>query len=138
MNRLYFEMGYTRAVIKGKWKYLALRYPERASSMSIEERTRVLEQFNDKQKEHAKRILTTDPTAPFSHISLIPGGGGAEAASTGKRPGYYDADQLYDLSQRSRRTEQLGRRSAICGRAGGHESASCGPTWTIYPGASQN
>jgi arylsulfatase A-like enzyme len=95
---LYFEMGFTRAVIKGNWKYLALRYPQRATGMLIEERTRALERFNNKQNEHGKRILTTDPTAPFSHISLIPGGAGAEAASTGKRPGYYDADQLYDLS----------------------------------------
>jgi arylsulfatase A-like enzyme len=96
---LFFEMGYTRAVIKGDWKYLALRYPPRARSMSIDERRRALERFNAKQKEHAKRVITTDPTAPFSHISLIPGGGGAEAASTGKRAGYYDADQLYDLSR---------------------------------------
>jgi arylsulfatase A-like enzyme len=96
---LYFEMGYTRAVIKGHWKYLALRYPDRARNMSIDERARVLQRFNAKQKEHAKRIITTDPTSPFSHISLIPGGGGAEAASTGKRAGYYDADQLYDLSR---------------------------------------
>ena len=98
-DSLYFEMGYTRAVIKGNWKYLALRYPDRARNMSSEERTRVLLRFNAKQKEHHKRILTTDPTSPFSHISLIPGGGGAEAASTGKRAGYYDEDQLYDLSQ---------------------------------------
>jgi len=96
---LYFEMGYTRAVIKGNWKYLALRHPPRAGNMSIDERRRLLERFNAKQKEHSKRVITTDPTAPFSHISLIPGGGGAEAASTGKRSGYYDADQLYDLSR---------------------------------------
>ncbi len=97
-SSLYFEMGFTRAVVKGNWKYLALRYPQRSGEMSIEERRRVLKQFNDKQKEHAKRIVTTDPTARFSHISLIPGGAGAEAASTGKRPGYYDADQLYNLA----------------------------------------
>ena len=63
------------------------------------QRREVLERFNEKQKEHGKPIMTTDPSAPFSHISLIPGGGGAEAASTGKYTGYYDADQLYDLSR---------------------------------------
>ncbi len=104
---LYFEMGYTRAVIKGHWKYLALRYPQRASSMSIEERRRALEQFNKRQKEHSKQIITTDPTAPFSHISLIPGGAGAEAASTGKRPSYYDADQLYDLARDGKEQNNL-------------------------------
>jgi arylsulfatase A-like enzyme len=94
---LYFEMGYTRAVIAGNWKYLALRYPEHAAEMTLDERARVLEKFNAKQREHSKRVITSDPAAPFSHISLIPGGGDAEAASTGKLPGYYDADQLYDL-----------------------------------------
>ena len=94
---LYFEMGFARAVVRGRWKYLALRYPKRAEQMSLDERREILARFNAKQKEHDKRIVTTDPAAPFSHISLIPGGGGAEAASTGKYPGYYDADQLYDL-----------------------------------------
>ncbi len=96
---LYFEMGFSRAIVKGRWKYLALRYPERATTMTMAERKKTLDRFNQKQKEHGKRIVTTDPAARFSHISLIPGGGGAEAASTGKRPGYYDADQLYDLSR---------------------------------------
>lgn len=96
---LYFEMGYTRAVIANNWKYLALRYPELAREMTLDERARALEDFNAKQREHSKPVFTTDPSAPFSHISLIPGGGGAEAASTGQYPGYYDADQLYDLSQ---------------------------------------
>ena len=41
--------------------------------------------------------MTNDPNAPFSHISLIPGGGGAEGASTGKYAGYHDPDQLYNL-----------------------------------------
>ncbi len=97
-DSLFFEMGFTRAVIKGKWKYLALRYPERAEQMTLKERAIILDKFNEQQREHTKRINTTDPQAPFSHIALIPGGGGAEAASTGKYPGYYDADQLYDLS----------------------------------------
>jgi arylsulfatase A-like enzyme len=98
-DMLYFEMGYTRGVRKGRWKYIALRYPERAAKMTMAQRRQILERFNEKQKEHSKRIMTNDPSAPFSHISLIPGGGGAEAASTGKYTGYYDADQLYDLSK---------------------------------------
>jgi hypothetical protein len=67
--------------------------------MTVTQRRQILERFNEKQKEHDQRIITTDPSALFSHISLIPGGGGAEAASTGKYTGYYDSDQLYDLSQ---------------------------------------
>jgi arylsulfatase A-like enzyme len=98
-DSLYFEMGFTRAVVKGDWKYLALRYPQRANQMSAEERAQLLARFNARQREHDKRVITEDPTQPFSHISLIPGGAGAEAASTGRKPGYYDADQLYHLSR---------------------------------------
>ena len=94
---LYFEMGYSRAIVKGPWKYLALRYPARAEAMTFEERKRILEQFNGKQRERSLRVMTDDPNAPFSHISLIPGGGGAEGASTGKYTGYHDPDQLYNL-----------------------------------------
>lgn len=104
---LYFEMGFTRAVIKGKWKYLALRYPRRAEQMSLKQRAKILANFNTRQREHDKRVITEDPTRPFSHISLIPGGGGAEAASTGKYPGYYDPDQLYDLQQDPRERTNL-------------------------------
>ncbi len=96
---LFFEMGYTRAVIAGPWKYLALRYPKRVREMTLPERGRVLEEFNASQRKRSKKILTSDASTPFSHISLIPGGGDAEAASTGKYPAYYDADQLYDLSR---------------------------------------
>ena len=97
-DSLYFEMGYTRGVLKGRWKYIALRYPEHARNMPLAERKAILDRFNSKQKERGKKVRCTDPLVPFSHISLIPGGGDAEAASTGKYTGYYDADQLYDLS----------------------------------------
>jgi len=104
---LYCEMGYTRAVIKDRWKYLAVRYPERARRMTLQQRAEILDEFNRRQREHDKRVITEDPRRPFSHISLIPGGGGAEAASTGKYPGYYDADQLYDLSKDPRELQNL-------------------------------
>ncbi len=96
---LYFELGYARAVVMGRWKYLAVRYPDRARTMSREERARILDQYNSSLRERGRPILTTDPLARFSHLSLIPGGGDAEAASTGQRPGYYDSDQLYDLQR---------------------------------------
>jgi arylsulfatase A-like enzyme len=96
---LFFEMGYTRAVIKGNYKYLALRYPEYAMKWDLAERKRRVDSINTKRKQR-KQILANpegDPTLPFSHISLLPGGNNAELTSTGKLPGYYDPDQLYDL-----------------------------------------
>ena len=96
---LFFELGYARGLRKGPWKYIALRYPESARNMSLADRKKALDRFNAKQIEHGSEPHNTDPAAPFSHISLIPGGGGAEHASTGKYTGYYDADQLYNLDK---------------------------------------
>ncbi len=95
---LYFELGYTRAIRKGQWKYLAVRYPEQVENMSLEKRKKVLEKWNAARRRRHVAIVTTDPTAKFSHLTPIPGGGHAEASSTGVYPGYYDRDQLYDLS----------------------------------------
>jgi arylsulfatase A len=96
-DSLYFEMGYTRAVRVGRWKLLALHYPESATTMSLAKRQKILDSYNEKQRAHDKPTFTEDATRPFSHVSLIPGGGGAEHASYGKYAGYYDAVQLYDL-----------------------------------------
>jgi len=96
---LFFEMGYTRAVIKGDFKYLALRYPEYALKWTLEERKAKVDSINARRKKR-KQILANpkgDPTKPFSHITLLPGGNTAELSSTGKLPGYYDPDQLYNL-----------------------------------------
>jgi arylsulfatase A len=43
------------------------------------------------------RIVNCDPEKPFSHLEVVPGGGEAEHESYGKLPGYFDADQLYNL-----------------------------------------
>lgn len=98
-NSLYFELGYARGILKGKWKYLAVRYPEHLENMSPAERQRVLDEYNADRKRRGVEMVNTDPSKPFSHLSAIPGGGHAEYNSTGKYPGYYDRDQLYDLSK---------------------------------------
>ncbi len=95
---LYHELGYTRAIRKGDWKYLAVRYPDRYANMPLEERKAALEKWNAERRMRHQLVVTEDPTAPFSHLTPVPGGGGAEFASTGKRPGYYDPDQLYHLA----------------------------------------
>jgi arylsulfatase A len=96
---LYFELGYSRAVRKGLWKYIAVRYPEQMEEMSMEKRKKVLDEWNAARRRRHLPIVTKDPTAKFSHLTPIPGGGHAEAASTGVYPGYHDRDQLYDLSK---------------------------------------
>jgi arylsulfatase A-like enzyme len=95
---LFFELGYVRGVIKDGWKYIALRYPENAKSMTREQRQHALDEFNEEQKRKGRPIHNKDPMANFSHVMLIPGGGDAEHESMGQYPAFYDADQLYDLS----------------------------------------
>lgn len=95
---LYFEMGYVRGVRKGDSKYIALRYPPLALTMTAEERQRRLDHLNEGLTRRGRPIITTDPFSPFSHIQLIPGGGDAEHNSTSMFPAYYEPDQLYDLT----------------------------------------
>jgi arylsulfatase A-like enzyme len=96
---LYFELGYARGIRKGNWKYMAIRYPEEVENMSMDERKKVLEEWNAERHRKHLRIVTEDHTKPFSHLTPIPGGGDAERHSTGSYPGYFDRDQLYDLSR---------------------------------------
>ena len=94
---LYHELGYARAVRIGKWKYLAVRYPEKLENMSFEQRSLRLEKWNQERRRKHIEIVTEDPSAPFSHLTALPGGGHAESRSTGSYPSYYDRDQLYNL-----------------------------------------
>lgn len=96
---LYFELGYVRGVLKGKWKYIALRYPKSAIEMSREDRQAALDQFNEEQERKGRPIYTNDPMEKFSHVMLVPGGGDAEHMSMGAYPAFYEADQLYNLEE---------------------------------------
>lgn len=97
-DSMFFEMGFSKAVIRGKYKYIALRYPKFALNWTLKERREVLLKVVEQRKKRKQYVHNyDDPSLPFSHIMLLPGGGAAEASSTGKLPGYYDADQLYDL-----------------------------------------
>lgn len=96
---LYFELGYARAVIKGKYKYYAVRYPEYAKNWTLEERTAELDRYNKGREFRNMLIVNRDPKKPFSHLEVVPGGGQAENETYGKLPGYFDPDQLYDLEE---------------------------------------
>jgi hypothetical protein len=94
---LYFEMGFSRAVLKDSIKYIALRFPKFAEEWDLKKRKEVLDNWNDFRKKNKLRYHYTDPSLPFSHLMLIPGGGDAEYPSTKRYKHYYDKDQLYDL-----------------------------------------
>lgn len=57
-DALFFEIGYTRAILKDGFKYIALRYPKQAVNMSLKERKKVLHNYNARQRKHDK------PTSP--------------------------------------------------------------------------
>ena len=95
---VYAEMGQTRAVIKGKYKYIALRYSDYTANMSLDERkawhgamVKYMNAINrppfDNDVENGK----------FGHSGQIPGGWDNELKAMKKYPAYYDSDQLYDL-----------------------------------------
>ncbi len=96
---LFFELGYARAIIKGDFKYYAVRYPGFATNMTPEQRAEKLEAYNETRRFRQMKIVNEDPLAPFSHFSIVPGGEQAENESYGKKPAYFEPDQLYHISK---------------------------------------
>ena len=90
-------MGFSRGVLKDSCKYIALRYPQYALDWDNAERKEKLDTWNDFRKRNKLRYHHTDPSLPFSHLMLVPGGGDAEYPSTQRYKHYYDTDQFYDL-----------------------------------------
>lgn len=79
----FLELGYTRAVRTKKWKYVALRYPPR-----------MIERMRSGEMLRAPNYVNR-----FSHPqSLI---------AAEYYPGYFDADQLYDLENDPRELKNL-------------------------------
>jgi len=96
-DALYFELGFVRGILKGDYKYIALRYPDVAKNMPLAKRKRILKKFNESQIRRDRPVYTTDPMAPFSHVQLVPGGSDAEHMSITKYPAFHEADQLYNI-----------------------------------------
>lgn len=99
---LYFEMGFSRGILKDNHKYIALRYPEYAMNWDLKTRQKKLDKWNNFRIENKLKYHFTDASLPFSHLMLIPGGGDAEFPSTNRYKHYYDADQFYDLNEDSK------------------------------------
>ena len=69
---LYFEEGYTRAVSDGNFKYIAMRFPK---------------DIINKLKSGEQKLITHMGKGKFAHSYI----------AQEYYPGYFDADQLYDL-----------------------------------------
>jgi len=97
-DSLFFEIGYTRAVLKDNYKYLAIRYPDNIENLSLEGRQANLDRMNNNLTERGRPLNNLDPMAPFGHMTPIPGGQDAEQGAINSHPNYNDPDQLYDLN----------------------------------------
>jgi len=72
-DHLYMEMGYTRAIVTDKFKYIAMRYPKKVSEEIASGKAKSISHFGAKSQVHA-------------------------SVSMQYMPNFFDADQLYDLS----------------------------------------
>jgi arylsulfatase A-like enzyme len=111
-DSLFFEMGYTRGVLKDDFKYIALRYPPVIANLTRAERQANLDHMNDNLRERGRPVHNEDPMAPFGHLMPVPGGHDAEQGAVRAYPHYYDADQLYYL------VEDPDERDNLWGRPG--------------------
>ena len=98
-SSLYFEMGYSRGILKDDFKYIALRYPEKIENYTLKERQEILDEWNAHLALRGKEPNNLDATKPFGHLQIIPGGGDAEFKATLRYKHYTDKNQLYDLSK---------------------------------------
>jgi arylsulfatase A-like enzyme len=90
-DALFFELGFTRGVLKDNWKYIALRYPPNPETIVD---LRKPERGKGTKRPDPASPTDLTPRPPFGHI----GGNNNEDRPKKTYPAYWDADQLYDLS----------------------------------------
>jgi len=96
---IYCEIGYTRAVVTDRWKYVAFRIPP-SRQLTAAQRKRVVERYQSFKMKREDKEYQADPNDPLSQMGF-PGGQATERSNALKRYAkvYYDADQLFDLSR---------------------------------------
>lgn len=109
-DSLFCEIGYTRAVVTKKHKYIAFRVPP-SRWISREDNLKAMREAAQKTpgKESA---LAVNPEGRITHIHRFPGGDGTELGNGLKhyRRHYFDADQLYCLTSDPGEQENLASR----------------------------
>jgi len=94
---VYCEIAHTRAVVTGRWKYIAFRIPP-SKQLTKAQRIAVCARYKAMKARREDKDFRVDPDAPLSHMGF-PGGQATERHAALKKHArtYYDADQLYDL-----------------------------------------
>jgi arylsulfatase A-like enzyme len=108
-HSVYGEIGYSRCVVKGDWKYLAVRFTDRIKDMTFEDRKQKLDRTNADLERRNRPVTTRDPMTPFTHLGTAPGGFDSEWHVVEKYPCYFDKDQLYNLAEDPREQKNLAK-----------------------------
>lgn len=115
-DALYLEIGLTRAVVSGDFKYLAFRVPQSYLDQPMEvrlaEHKATMEKMY-KRNPWTKKSWQIDPEARYLQMGMAPGGDFMERLQIYGWPpapfvdSYYDPDQLFDLKRDPRETTNL-------------------------------
>ena len=105
----YGEIGHTRAVVKGRFKYLTLRPSYYHQNLSREERQKWLRGASDYYESIGGTAVKFDINSPFSHTGKFPGLFGSEREAIEQHPSYFEPDQLYDLMADPGETRNLAK-----------------------------
>jgi arylsulfatase A len=99
-DSIYLEFGHTRTVIQDGWKYVALRYSDYTRNMPLATRQAWLDAAEDYLIRCHEGITfrNNNPMGPFGQSGYIPDGWSHESIAMRSQPNYYDADQLYYLT----------------------------------------
>lgn len=98
-DSVYGEIGFSRAVRKGDWKYLALREPDYLKNLPMAERETRLKTARRRMIAQGRKPFPNKPTDPFAHIGYLPGGWDNTWSAMKEHPAYFDVDQLYNLAE---------------------------------------
>ena len=104
---MYHELGYARAVVKDGFKYYAVRYPKWATDFTLKQRKDTLAKYSKFRESFGEHAISTDPTAAYGQLEMVPGGGGAENAAYRTMPNFSDPDQFYDLKNDPKEAHNL-------------------------------
>ncbi|MEO1235876.1 MAG: sulfatase-like hydrolase/transferase [Planctomycetota bacterium] len=95
---VYGEIGYSRSVRLGDWKYIALRPSPHLEGLTEADKQAILDRWFQRRDRMGQRREANQPTDPFPHIIDIPGGVDNTWGPMRKHPHYFDRDQLYNLA----------------------------------------
>lgn len=98
-DAVFGEIGMTRSVRVGDWKYLAIREPDYLKTMPLEIRQKRIDDMHVRMKNHGRKPFKNKATDPFAHIGYLPGGWDNTWAAMRDHPAYFDVDQLYNLTE---------------------------------------